>query len=121
MKPRVRVTARYKPNNEEFGKFMVSEQARRPAVEAARDMVETLRVTVRRSSGSGPHLADSYKVDDQTPPRLFAGNVRVGATVYSEHPAAAPEEFGGKRNQAKHWLANVAAAWHTPKKKRGRK
>lgn len=117
MKPRVRVTARYKPNHKSFGEFMVSEQARQPAIEAARDIAAALKVTVHRSPGPGPHLADSYEVNATTPPRLVAGEMRVGAEVYSEDPAAAPEEFGGKRNTAKHWLANVAAAWHVPRKR----
>jgi hypothetical protein len=111
-----RVTARYKPNHKEMAKLMMSDQMRQPTIDAAEDMVVMLAATVHRSSGAGPHLADSYKVNRDAPPVVVNGSPRAGAEVYSEHKGAAPDEFGGKRQPAKHWLANVAAHWHVPRK-----
>ena len=117
MSTRVRVT--YKPDHKGMAAFMVSEQARQAPVEAAKDIVQALSVTVHRGSGNGGadgHLADSYKVNENPAPVVINGSPRAGAEVYSSHPGAAPEEFGGKNQPAKHWLANVAAAWHVPRK-----
>lgn len=114
-----RVRVQYKPDHEGMAAFMLSEQARKPVVEAAKDMVAVLRETVHRSNGDGGadgHLADSYKVNRHSEPVSMGGNLRVGAEVYSEHPAAAPEEFGGRRNAARNWLSNVGSHWHVPKK-----
>jgi hypothetical protein len=118
-----RVRAEYKPDRESFGTFMMSEQARGPAIEAAKDIVAALAAGVHRGTGNGGkngHLADSYKVNREAAPIIFRGNPRVGADVYSEHPGAAPEEFGGRgpiagNQAAKHWLTTIAAPWHVPK------
>lgn len=117
-----RVNVRYKPNHREMAKFMLSDQARRPAIDAAKDIVNALSGVVRRGSGApGPEgrLADSYEVNENAEPVAIDGNPRAGAEVYSSHPGAAPEEFGGKNQTAKHWLSNVASAWHVPRKGRG--
>lgn len=111
-----RVNVKYKPDHKEFARFMASDQARQPAIAAARDITQALAGIVRRSSGSGPHLADSYKVNERPAPLMINGSPHAGAEVYSEHPGAAPDEFGGKRQPAKHWLAATAAAWHVPRK-----
>lgn len=114
---RTRVTVRYVPDRAGMQAFMLSEQARKPAIEAARDIANALSGVVRRSGRLGNnHLADSYEVNETPEPLTVGRNPRAIAEVYSSHPGAAPEEFGGKNQTAKHWLASVAAAWHVPKK-----
>jgi hypothetical protein len=108
------VKAIYKKDLKGMAAFMNSEQARKPCVEAAKDIVAELKVTVHRSAHSGEHLADSYQVNDKTAPVVLGGAPRVGAEVYSEHPGAAPEEFGGKYQAPKRWLGKVAFKWHVP-------
>jgi hypothetical protein len=117
-----RVRVKYVPNHADFGAFMLSEQARKPAVEAAYDMVNALSGIVHRSSRvGGVHLADTYEVNEHPEPVIINGSPRAGADIYSSHPGAAPDEFGGKNQTAKHWMADVAAAWHVPKQRRGKK
>lgn len=112
---KTRVTAKYVPNRVSFGEFIA--QAGDANNAAAHDIVKALSARVTRSSDEGEgHLADSYKVNEAAPPQIIAGNLRHVSEVYSEHPASAPEEFGGKRNKARHWLANTAATWHVPRK-----
>ena len=113
----VKVT--YRKNLPEMQALMLSAQMRKPAVAAVNDIVQALSATVHRGSGNGGadgHLADSYKVNANSEPVSLRGTPRVGAEIYSEHPGAAPDEFGGKNQPAKHWLSNVAAAWHVPRK-----
>jgi hypothetical protein len=84
----------YKPNHVDFGKFLLSEQARDPAVEAAHNIVTLVGIRAPRSTSK---LAESYKVNEDSAPITIAGNPRVGAEVYSDDPAAAPQEFGNAR------------------------
>jgi hypothetical protein len=108
------VRARYKPNHKDMAKLLLSDQMREPCVQVARDIAAELKITVHRSTRPGPHLADSYEVNDKTAPVMLGGEPRVGAEVYSEHPGAAPEEFGGKNQKPKRWLGKVGAKWHVP-------
>lgn len=112
------VKVKYKPNNKEFGLYMMSDEARQAPVAVAKQIVEDLKVTVKRSSRPGGHLADSYKVNEQSEPVIFDGNPRVGAEIYSDHPGAAPEEFGGRggaKNKARRWLGKAGAKYHVAK------
>ena len=106
---------KYKPNHKEFGAYMMSEEARKAPIEVAKQIVEDLRVSVKRSTRDHPHLADSYRVNAESGPVVFDGNPRVGAEVYSDHPAAAPEEFGGSKNRSNRWLGRVGAKYHVAK------
>jgi hypothetical protein len=109
----------YKPDHAGMQAFMLSDQARQPCVEVAKKIAEDLAVRVKRTKGTGGkdgHLADSYKVNENPAPVTLGENPRVGAEVYSEHPAAAPEEFGGKKNKARHWLAKAGNRYHVPLK-----
>jgi hypothetical protein len=113
------VRARYKPNHKDMAKLLLSDQMREPCVQVARDIVAELKITVHRSTNkhggsNGGHLADSYKVNDETAPVVLGGEPRVGAEVYSEHSGAAPDEFGGKNQKPKRWLGKVGAKWHVP-------
>lgn len=109
----------YKPDHVEMGKFMISEQARKPAVEVARAIVTDLAATVTRSrSNTGTHLADDYHVNENPPPVLMGEEApRSGAEVWSDNPAAAPEEFGGRggaKNKPRRWLGKAGAKYHVP-------
>jgi hypothetical protein len=114
------VRAKYNPDHKGMQEFMLSEQARQPCVEVAEAIVERLRGTVKRSKREDPdgHLADSYKVNKNPAPVTLGEAPRVGAEVYSEHPAAAAEEFGGKRNKPRRWLGKVGNKYHVPLKVR---
>jgi hypothetical protein len=85
---------RYKMDNASFGAFMVSEQARRPAIEAAHDVAAIAAANTRASSGGVGDLASNYKVDEHTAPVVIAGNPRVGAAVFNDKRYAAAREFG---------------------------
>ena len=92
----------YKPNHISFGRFILSEQARRPVIQAAYAIAALAAATTKRSAGEGPHLADGYKVNTKSAP-VIAGDAtpRVGAEVYNEttkegetESYAAAHEFG---------------------------
>lgn len=108
----------YKKNLAEMGKFMLSEQARKPCVEVAQAIVAELATTVTRSrSTKGTHLADDYHVNAESAPVVLGEAPRVGAEVYSSNEAAAPEEFGGKggaKNRPRRWLGKAGAKYHVP-------
>lgn len=107
----------YKPDHKGMQEFMLSDQARQPCIEVAERIVADLTVKVKRSKGTGGedgHLADSYKVNKNAAPVTLGEAPRVGAEVYSEHPAAAPEEFGGKNNKPRHWLIKAGNRYHVP-------
>lgn len=90
----------YKPDHKSFGEFMLSEQARQPAIEAARDIAKLAAENSRAAAGGGTHdsdgvsLADNYKVNEHTAPVIVGGNPRVGAEVYNDKRYAAAQEFG---------------------------
>jgi hypothetical protein len=105
----------YKKNLPEMQKFMLSEQARKPCVEVAQAIVAQLAATVTRSSDTkGTHLADDYHVNAQSAPVVLGEAPRVGAEVYSSNAAAAPEEFGGRKNKPRRWLGKAGAKYHVP-------
>lgn len=83
--------------------FLLSDQVRDPAVKAAHDIAATAAELTPRSRTEGPHMADHYKVNADTPAVAVGKrrNRRVGAEVYNDvqregeaqsHAAAA--EFG---------------------------
>jgi len=110
------VTAKYKPDNKSFGQYMMSDEARQAPIAVAKQIVEDLKITVKRSSRPGEHLADSYRVNEASEPVTFDGNPRVGAEVYSDHRGAVPEEFGGLRNKKRRWLGKAGAKYHVAKR-----
>jgi hypothetical protein len=67
----------YKPNHVEMGKFMLSEQARRPCVEVAQAIVATLATTVTRSKNTNPGHPPGRRLPRQRPPG--ARNPRRGS------------------------------------------
>ena len=99
----------YKPNHKEFGEFILSEQARRPAIEAAQHIAEIARARAPRGEGPGPHMADQYKVNENPAPVVLAGNPRAGAEVFNEDINATRNEFGNKRTKAHRTLGKAGA------------
>lgn len=107
----------YHADHKSFGRFMVSEQARQPAVEAAHDIARIAAENTRAASTGGTHregvaLADNYKVNDKTAPVVIGGNPRVGAEVYNDLRHAAAVEFGTgkKRRKGTRALRRAGAA-----------
>lgn len=89
--------------------FLLSDQAREPAIAAGRDIAALAKTTSPRSSGPGPHMADQFKVNEKSAPVKIGGNPRVGVEVYNEDRAAAPNEFGGKYNKRHRMLGRAGA------------
>lgn len=97
----------FKPDHKEFGRFIMSEQARQPAVEAARDVAK-IAAANEIAAGSKEHAAN-FKVNDKTPPVTVAGNPRVGAEVYNDDRHSAVREFGRKRKGGTRALRRAGA------------
>jgi len=89
--------------------FLVSDQAREPVVAAAKDIADLAKQLAPRGKGTGVHMADQFRVNEHTPPVNIGGNPRVGAEVYNGDPAAAPNEFGGRRNPRHRMLGRAGA------------
>lgn len=103
----------YRPDNESFGKFMVSGQMRDVTVEVCRDIAKRAGVYApRRKSGvtpPGEALADNFKVNSAAGVLVVAGNPRVKVEVYNSKRSAAPNEFGSKRNPRHRMLGRAGA------------
>jgi len=95
--PSIETRTGYRPDHRSMAAFLLSEQSRDPAVKAAHDIRDIAQATAPRSSdpdGEATHMADEFKVNAKSKPVPVGGNPRVGAEVYNEDPAAAPQEFG---------------------------
>lgn len=86
----------YKPNHKDFGRFILSEQARDPAVEAAHNIITLVQSRVTKKTGA---QAESYHVNENPAPVVLDGNPRATADVYSDDPAALADEFGNKNRR----------------------
>jgi hypothetical protein len=84
----------FRADHAEFGRFMLSDQARKPAVEAAKDVARIAR-EMEDAAGAATYAAN-FRVNENTPPVVVAGNPRVGAEVYNDKRYAARREFGAK-------------------------
>lgn len=104
----------FKPDHRSFGKFILTEEARKPALEVAAKVAALAAKTAPRSKrvrpGKTGHMADKFKVgkDEYTAKN---GNTRAGAVVSNDDPAAAPNEFGGPRNKKHRMLGRAGAAF----------
>lgn len=111
---------RYKPHNGAgptrdnpypgMAAFLLSDQARDPAVAAAKDIAAIARGTAPRSKGPGPHMADQFKVNPKSAPVSIGGNPRVGAEVYNEAEGAVQSEFGGYHTTRHRMLGKAGGA-----------
>jgi len=105
----------YYPDHKSFGAFLLSEQARKPAIKAAFDIAAIAKASADRSTpgekgaGDGTHLADRYQVNPSTAPVVLAGNPRVGAEVFNDSIYAARYEFGDAEG-----VGRVQAGNHGP-------
>lgn len=97
----------YKPDHRGIGRFMVSEQARRPAIRIAHKIVPVAKADTPVQDGV---LINSYEVDER-PPNVFVlpGGYRSVAKVVNTAPHAAAVEFGNKRSRARRMLGRAAA------------
>lgn len=86
----------YRPDHRSMARFLLSEQARQPAVEAAEDIRALAASIVGKKTGK---TAAGYKVNDKTAPVVIGGNPRVGADVFNDEQAALAQEFGNARTR----------------------
>lgn len=101
----------YKPDHKEFGQFMRSDQMRDVTEEVAQDIAPAAAERSPVGEGEGPHMADQFRVRRNAGFLKVSGNVRVRVDVYNSDPAAAPNEFGGRRNQRHRMLGRAGAAF----------
>lgn len=95
----------YKPNHEDFGKFMLSLQIKRPVRDIAVLIEMDAEANTPRDTGE---LADSYEINDITP-IVAGGNPRAAFEVRNRNRAAAPQEFGNKHVKGKRMLGKAAS------------
>lgn len=100
------VRAKFKPDYKAFAEFATSDQILEPVHQAAHDVRELAAADAPKQTGA---LAEGYKVDAGAGILKIGKFVRVIVNVVNENPAAAPNEFGGKRNNANHTLGKAGA------------
>jgi hypothetical protein len=103
---RSRVTARFKPDHAEFTRFATSDQMLKPLIEAANDVRALAAADARKDTGS---YARGFKVNSSAGTLVIGRYKRAITAVVNEDPAAAPNEFGGRRNKAEHTLGKAGA------------
>lgn len=87
-----------------FGGFLMSNQALKPVLDAARDVAAIAKAdTPRSGDGEGTPMADSYKVV-RGGVIIVGGNPRQYAKVENGAPSAVPTEFGNSRVKAQRIL-----------------
>lgn len=103
----------YKPNFSSFGRFMRSDQVRRPVDRVAHDIADrAAKYSPRRKHGIAPPgtaLADRYRVKTEAGEITVDGHLRVKVEVFNSAPSAAPNEFGNKRNKRHRMLGRAGA------------
>lgn len=106
---------RYVADNESFGRFILSDQIRKPVVEVATKIAERAGELSpkRKSRGTvDPNpLSESFRVKPEAGVIKVGRNVRVKVEVYSESRAAAPMEFGNKRVRGHRTLGRAGAEY----------
>jgi hypothetical protein len=98
----------YRPDHKSFGAFILSEEVRDAVAEVAKDIAPVAGRLAPRSESDGPHMADQFRVNREAGTIKVSGNVRVQVDVYNEDPAAAPNEFGTRRNERHRMLVRAA-------------
>lgn len=79
--------------------FLLSDQAKQPAVKAAHDIAERAAETSVRKTGE---FAAGYRVNEDVVVTV-GGNPRASAEVYNSDPAAPSQEFGGVTKNGKEY------------------
>lgn len=98
--------ARYVPDHKDFGKFMLSDQVRDVANEAA-DAVVVIAATTAARGKTGNYSRGFKKVSGRV--LVVGGNPRAIADVVNDDPAALPNEIGTSKMHARHTLAKAGA------------
>jgi hypothetical protein len=93
------VKTTYVPDNESFGKFLLSEQVSRPVEQASHEVRLIARdlTPYDASDQDGPHMRDMFVVQKAMPWVSKKGIARVSYRVINTHRAAAAIEFGFSR------------------------
>jgi hypothetical protein len=99
--------SRYVANHEDFGRFMLSPQIKRPTKDIATLIALDAAVDTPVDEGD---LAASYEVNDVTPV-VAGGNPRAAMEVRNRDRAAAPQEFGNKHVKGKRMLGKAASKY----------
>lgn len=97
--------SRYQPDHASFARFMVSRQIQKPIHDVAEAVKADAITLTPEATGA---LKSDYKVNDIAPVTVN-GAPRAASEVRNSNPAAAPVEFGGKRNAAVRPLGRAAA------------
>jgi hypothetical protein len=97
--------SRYQPNHGDFGKFMLSQQIKRPTEDIARLIALDAEANTPVKTGD---LASGYEVNDVTPV-VAGGNPRAAYEVRNRNEAAAPQEFGNKHVKGQRMLGKSAS------------
>lgn len=95
----------YKPNNKDFGRFMVSRQVQQP-VNAVAEAVKARAVDLTPEATGAMKAA--YEVNEIAPVAVNS-SPRASAEVRNSNPAAPAVEFGGKRNKPVRPLGQAAS------------
>jgi len=107
----------YHPDHPSFAKFLLSEQSRGPAMEAANDIANIARETAPRDKDADSNKVsfwNSFKAQKQPTPWVNTGtgapNPRAIAVVVNDAPHAAAVEFGNRRTPRAHRTLGKAGA-----------
>jgi bacteriophage HK97-gp10 putative tail-component len=96
--------SRYKPNHEDFGRFMLSVQMQKPITAVAEVVKADAVENTPEATGA---MKSDYEVNDIKV--TVNKGPRVAAEVRNGNPAAPAVEFGGKRNKPVRPLGRAAA------------
>lgn len=85
----------FKPDHQSFGRFILSEQARRPAAKAAADIADyAQQIAPRGEEADADRYAESFEVIQAGTYTAKNGNIRAIALVTNSNEAAPAVEFG---------------------------
>lgn len=89
----------YRPNFRSFGRFIRSQQVRRPVIRVAHDIARRAgeyapKSETTKGGGNDGSLSESYDVRSEAGEMKVDGHFRVKVEVFNSDSAAAPIEFG---------------------------
>lgn len=102
----------FKPDHVSFGKFIMSDQMRKPVVEVADDIAARARETANRDNSNKRrvhHYADEFQVNPDAGSIKVDKAFRVKVDVYNEDPVALYNEFGNKKSKRHRTLGRAGA------------
>ena len=101
-----RYRAKFKPDHKGFAEFAHSPELHKAIHDAAHDVRTIAAADAPKKTGA---LAEGFKVDAGHGVLVIGSYSRVIVAVVNEDPAAAPNEFGGRHNNANHTLGRAGA------------